>query len=99
MSIDGTWDIVVDTPMGAHQSTVKLSDDGGTLTGTSEANGQEVEIYDGTSDGNTGTWKVDITQPLPMTLTFTAEVDGDNVTGQADPGMFPPSKFTGTRQS
>lgn len=99
MSIEGTWDIVADTPMGAQQSTITLSDDGGTLTGTSESGGQEAEIYDGTSDGNTGTWKVDLTQPLPMTLTFTAEVDGDNIKGEADPGMFPPSPFTGTRQS
>ena len=98
MSIDGTWDITVNTPMGAQQSTVKLSDDNGTLTGTSEGSGQEVEIYEGTSDGDSGTWKIDITQPMPMTLTFTAEVDGDNISGQADPGMFPPSPFTGTRQ-
>ena len=97
MSIDGKWNITANTPMGAQESALDLKSDGGTLTGSNTANGQSVEIYEGTVDGDTATWKIDITQPLPMTLTFTAEVDGDSISGQADPGMFPPSPFSGSR--
>lgn len=97
MSIDGKWNITVSTPMGAQESTLDLKSDGGKLTGSSEANGEQVDIYEGTVDGDSATWKIDITKPLPMTLTFSAEVDGDNISGQADPGMFPASPFTGAR--
>ena len=97
MSIEGKWNITVNTPMGAQESALDLKADGDTLTGTSEGGGQKVDIYEGKADGDSGTWKVDITQPMPMTLTFSAEADGDSISGQADPGMFPPSPFTGTR--
>ena len=97
MSIDGKWNITVSTPMGAQESSLDLKADGDTLTGTSEGNGQTIEIYDGKVDGDSATWKLDITQPMPMTLAFSAEVDGDNISGQADPGMFPASPFTGAR--
>lgn len=97
MSIDGQWNITVSTPMGAQESSLDLKSDGGTLTGSSEGAGQKVDIYEGTVDGDSASWKIDITQPLPMTLAFTAEVDGDSISGQADPGMFPPSPFTGSR--
>lgn len=97
MSIDGKWNITVSTPMGAQESSLDFKVDGDTLTGSAVANGQTAEIYDGTVDGDTATWKIDVTQPLPMKLAFTADVDGDSISGQADPGVFPPSPFTGSR--
>jgi hypothetical protein len=97
MSIDGKWNISVTTPMGPQASSLDLKSDGGKLTGSSEGPGPAVEIYDGTVDGDSATWKIDITQPMPMTLAFSADVDGDSISGQADPGMFPASPFTGSR--
>jgi hypothetical protein len=97
MSIDGTWNITVQTPMGPQESSLELTSDGGALTGTSEGGGNNVEIYDGTVDGDKASWKIDITSPMPMTIAFAADVDGDDISGQADPGMFPASPFKGSR--
>jgi hypothetical protein len=99
MSIDGTWDITVNTPMGPQESSADLKSDGGALTGTNTGGGATMDIYEGKVDGDSASWKIDATQPFPMTLEFTAQVDGDKISGEAKAGMFPASPFTGTRRS
>ena len=56
----------------------------------------EIQI-DGTVDGDTLTWKADITSPMAMTLEFTATVDGDSMSGNVKLGAFGDATFTGTR--
>jgi hypothetical protein len=97
MSVDGTWNITVQTMMGAQSSTVELVADGANLTGTQSGNGESGPIYDGRADGDTATWKVDITRPMPLTVSFTATVDGDSISGTARAGMFPAAPFSGSR--
>lgn len=97
MSADGTWNLTMDTPMGERRSTLTLSTAGGTLTGKQEAEGNTTEIAEGTVNGNDVSWKVSITNPMPLTLTFSGTVDGNNLTGTADTGMFGSFPFQGTR--
>jgi hypothetical protein len=97
MSADGTWNITVQTPMGAQSSTVELVTAGTSLTGTQSGNGESGQIYDGAVDGDVASWKVDITRPLALTVSFTATVEGDSISGTARAGVFPPSPFSGSR--
>ena len=97
MSVDGTWNITVQTPMGAQSSTVELAADGANLTGTQSGNGESGPIYEGSVDGDVASWKVDITRPMPLTVTFTATVSGESISGTARAGAFPPSPFSGSR--
>jgi hypothetical protein len=97
MSADGTWQITLHTPMGVQASTVELVTDGSKLSGTQSGNGETGPIYDGSVDGDTATWKVDITRPMKLSVTFTATVDGDSISGTAKAGMFPKSTFAGSR--
>ena len=97
MSADGTWNLTMQTPMGERRSTLTLSTAGGTLTGTQQAEGDTTEIAEGTVNGNDVSWKVSITNPMPLTLTFSGIVDGNNLTGSADTGMFGSFPFQGTR--
>ncbi|MCH8142266.1 MAG: hypothetical protein IH908_11790 [Proteobacteria bacterium] len=97
MSADGTWNTTMNTPMGAQNGTMTLSTDGGTLTGTLVSPQGEIELTDGTVDGDTLTWKADITSPMAMTLEFTATVDGDSMSGNVKLGAFGDATFTGTR--
>ena len=97
MSVDGTWNITLQTPLGAQSSTVELVSDGNALSGTQSGNGESGAIYDASADGDTATWKVDITRPLSLTVTFSASVKGDSISGEASAGMFPPSPFSGSR--
>ena len=97
MAADGTWNLTMQTPMGERRSTLTLSTAGGTLTGKQEAEGNTTDIADGTVNGNDLSWKVSITNPMPLTLTFNGTVDGNNLTGTADTGMFGSFPFQGTR--
>jgi hypothetical protein len=97
MSADGTWNLTMETPMGERRSTLTLSTAGGTLSGKQEAEGNTTDIAEGTVNGNDVSWKVSITNPMPLTLTFSGTVDGNSLTGSADTGMFGSFPFQGTR--
>ncbi len=97
MKADGNWDLVVSTPMGERRATLSLKADGGTLTGSQMADGNAAEIFDGTVNGNQLSWKVSISDPMPLTLEFNGTVDGDKVTGSVMLGNFGSSSFSGTR--
>jgi len=97
MAADGTWNLTMETPMGERRSTLTLSTAGGTLTGKQEAEGNTTDIAEGTVNGNDLSWKVSITNPMPLTLTFSGTVDGNALTGTADTGMFGSFPFQGTR--
>jgi hypothetical protein len=97
MAADGTWQLTMNTPMGERRSTLTLSTSGGTLTGQQEAEGNTTDIADGTVNGNDLSWKVSITNPMPLTLTFSGTVDGNSINGTADTGMFGSFPFEGTR--
>jgi hypothetical protein len=97
MSVDGTWNITLQTPMGTQTSTIELASDGSGLTGTQSGNNESGPIYDGHVEGDTASWKVNITRPMPLTVSFSATVDGDSISGTAKAGMFPKSTFVGTR--
>ena len=97
MAADGTWNLTMQTPMGERRSTLTLSTAGGTLTGKQEAEGNTTDIAEGTVNGNELSWKVSITNPMPLTLNFSATVSGNTISGTADTGMFGSFPFVGTR--
>jgi hypothetical protein len=98
MAVDGTWKLVVNTPMGAQESTLVISSSGGTLTGTQSAgSGEGRPIDEGIVKGNDIAWKAAITKPMPMTLEFSGTVEGDKITGSVKLGMFGSASFSGSR--
>lgn len=97
MAADGTWNLTMNTPMGERRSTLTLSTSGSTLTGKQEAEGNTTDIAEGTVNGNDVSWQVSITNPMPLTLTFNGNVDGNSMSGTADTGMFGSFPFEGTR--
>ncbi len=97
MSADGTWNTTINTPMGAQNGTLTLSTEGGNLTGSMVGPTGEMDIQDGAIDGDTLTWKADITSPMAMTLEFSAQVDGDAISGSVKLGAFGDATFSGTR--
>ena len=67
MTADGNWDLVVSTPMGERHGSLTLQTEGTTVRGSQMADGNSTEIFDGTVNGNEISWKVSITDPMPMT--------------------------------
>lgn len=97
MSVDGTWNITMNTPMGERKATLTLASNGSTLTGTQAAEQGSAEIADGKVDGNKVSWKVSIQQPMPLTLDFNGTVNGDAIEGQMGVGFLGSFPFSGTR--
>ena len=96
-TVDGTWDTLVKSPMGDQKATLTIVTSGDTFTGTYSGAMGTTEIKDGKVDGDTLTWKLDITVPMPMTLDGNATVDGDTITGTVTAGAFGAFPLSGTR--
>ena len=96
-SADGVWNTTMNTPMGAQKGTLTLASDGGTLTGTLSGAQGSIDLKDGMIDGDSLAWKADITQPMAMTLEFSATVSGDEISGNVKLGAFGNASFSGTR--
>ena len=60
---------------------------------------KEIRPFDGTANGNQVSWKVSITDPMPMTLEFTGTVNGNAISGSVQLGAFGTSSFSGTAAS
>jgi hypothetical protein len=94
--IDGTWDTTVKSPLGDQKMTLTVKTDGGTFTGTNSGAMGSTDI-NGTVDGETIHWSMNITVPMPMTLDCTATADGDTLAGSVGAGAFGSFPLTGTR--
>ena len=94
--VDGTWDATVKSPLGDQKMTLTVKTDGGTFTGTNSGAMGSTDI-NGTVDGNTIHWTMNITVPMPMTLDCTATADGDTMTGTVGAGAFGSFPLSGSR--
>lgn len=97
MSVDGTWNLTMQTPIGERKSTLDLKAAGNALSGKLTAEGNSTDIYEGTADGNAVAWKADIKNPMPLSLAFTANVDGDKISGTVSAGAIGSWPFSGGR--
>ena len=99
MSVAGTYETVTKSPMGDQKGTLTVtpSDDGSTFTGSLAGGLGSLTVKDGKIDGNTLTWKMDMTVPMPLELNAKATVDGDTITGTVNAGAFGDMPLSGTR--
>ena len=99
MSVAGTYDTVVKSPMGDQKGTFTVvPGDDGTFTGSMQGGMGGMDVKDGKINGNELTWAMDMTVPMPMTLNCKATVDGDQLTGTVNAGAFGDMALTGQRQ-
>ena len=96
MAIDGTWEITINSPMGAQKAKLELAAKDGALTGTQHAQGSSQPL-NGKADGNAVSWSANITTPMPMTLEFAGTVEGDLIKGSVKAGAFGSFPFSGAR--
>lgn len=94
--VDGTYEVTVKSPLGDQKSTLTVKSDGSTFTGTNSGAMGSADVS-GEVNGNTLTWKQQMTVPMPMTLDMTATVDGDAITGTVGAGAFGSFPMNGTR--
>ena len=97
MAVDGIYNIVINSPMGAQKIKLTLKTEGSTLTGTQEGAQGSAALENGKVDGNNVSWSTKITSPMPMTLETTGVVDGDKISGNVKAGAFGSFPFSGER--
>jgi len=100
MSVAGTYECLTKTPMGDQTSTFTVvpGADGTTFTGTNAGPLGSLEVENGKIDGNTLTWTMQMTVPMPLALNATATIDDDALTGTINAGAFGDMPMTGTRK-
>lgn len=98
MSVAGTYDIAIQSPMGEQKGQLTVTPEGDGFSGTvSNAMMGTMDVLDGRIDGNKLTWKMDMKVPMPMTLECDATVDGDAISGSVKAGAFGSMALSGTR--
>ena len=96
-NVDGSWNTVTKSPMGDQQAVLTVASSGDSFTGSFVGGLGSTDIKDGKVDGDTLSWSLDITVPMPMTLTCEATIDGDSLNGTVTAGAFGSFPITGTR--
>jgi hypothetical protein len=99
MSFTGIWTIDLHAPTGVQEFRFEALAEAGLLTGTISNSTDSGTILDGKFEGNEASWKMPIQKPIKVTLAFTAQLDGDTISGTAKVGMLGSAKFTGKRSS
>lgn len=97
MTVSGTWNCVVDSPMGKQKSVLTLVEEGGAVTGDNAGPMGTTPIVEGSAQGDAVTFKTEMTVPFPMTLTWAVMITGDTLSGEVEAGPFGKSPLTGTR--
>lgn len=97
MSFDGKWNIVMKTPMGDREAEITLSQEGDNITGEAVADGNATPLKNGRVEDGHAKFEMDLTSPMPITLEFDLETEGDALSGNVKLGMFGNSAVTGSR--
>ncbi|MDB5662138.1 MAG: hypothetical protein JWN59_476 [Sphingomonas bacterium] len=97
--VDGDWDCVTRTPMGDQKAVLSVRSAGNSFTGSMSSPMGSLDVIDGTVEGNTIIWKMDMKAPFPMLLACQATIDGDSIEGGVTAGAFGTSPLSGTRKA
>jgi len=94
--IDGSWNMVLATPMGPQKVVGRFTTEGEVLTGVLESD-QGSQDFSGTVTGNRLKWEMKVTKPIPITLKYDLSVEGGKLAGKLKMGLFGSANVTGAR--
>ena len=97
MALSGKYNVTINTPMGKQEGVLTLEEAGGALSGTMEQGGDSTPIKNGRVEGDTAMWDVDVTKPMPLTLSFEGKEAGDIMNGTVKLGAFGNAPFEAHR--
>ncbi|MFJ3830142.1 hypothetical protein ACIPWI_19535 [Streptomyces sp. NPDC090046] len=97
MSVEGTWNLVIATPIGRQQAVLRLFMEDGALHGVATGEAEEVPLTGLECHGDHLTWRQSITKPMRLHLAFDVTVTQDALAGTAKAGRLPATRVTGHR--
>lgn len=97
MSVTGTWNVSMKSPIGEQKAILKLDDAGGSLSGTLGDGADSTPLTDTAIQGDTVSFSAKIVKPMPITLGFSGTVSGGTISGNVKFGGFGAGPFTATK--
>ena len=98
MSMDGTFNLEIGSPMGKRIATLMMKIEGNSLSGTLKDEKGETELKDPAITAEGFSFSASTSTPIgPVNLTFTGSVEGDSISGKVKTGHFGSFPFTGVR--
>jgi hypothetical protein len=99
MSITGTWNLLIKTPIGKQRVVLDLVETDAGLAGTAAGAHETVPLIAPTINGNHLSWSQAITKPMRLNLEFDVTIEGNSLSGTSKAGRLPRSQVTGIRAS
>ncbi len=96
-SVDGTWDVTVNSPMGAQSIKLTLASEGGVVTGMLAGAMGSTPVKNGKVDGDNVSFEAQITEPFPISIEVSGTVAGDAISGHVKTQGFGSFPMKGTR--
>lgn len=97
MTVVGDWNLTINAGPTPETATLTFAEDAGAVRGRMSSRQGAGELLDVDVAGQRVTFKVAITQPLPMTLEFTGTIDDTDMFGEVKLGAFGTGTWTATR--
>ena len=97
MGVAGTYDVSVKSPMGELTGVLTVVPEGESFSGQLSGALGQVPISGGRIAGDTLTWQMGITSPMPLSLDCQATVSGDSLSGSVKAGAFGSMALEGVR--
>ena len=98
MAVDGTYEVEIDTPIGAQSAKLTLKTDGSSLSGSIDSPLGAQDFSGGSVSGDDISWGMEINSPMgKMNLEYKGKVTGDDITGEIKMGDFGTSSLKGKR--
>jgi len=99
MSFDGTWDLTIQSPMGAKQFRMTVSTAGGAVEGTVAMGGEPTPLLDPVLEDGHLRGSVRLPRPMNALLEVDLTCSGDALSGTAKAGHMPLPAVSGVRVS
>lgn len=94
--IDGSWKMVLSTPMGPQEMTGNFVTNGEELSGEL-LSPEGSQGFTGTVAGNRLLFDLKVEKPMKITLKYDITIEGDKLSGKVKMGFFGNAKLTGER--
>jgi hypothetical protein len=92
----GSWKITMSTPVGPQQMLLHIDTLDQNFSGRIESAMGDFDVHGSVSDGALN-WQMKAAKPMPITVTFKVQIDGDQLSGTAKLGFMGKSTLTGER--
>ncbi|MDD5189778.1 MAG: hypothetical protein PHE50_01905 [Dehalococcoidales bacterium] len=98
MAINGTYNVTIDTPMGAQTGNVSFKCDGSTLSGSYQTS-RGSQNFTGIAEGDKAKWSISVPSPMggQINLSFDCKVTDSDLTGSVQLGQFGTAPIKGKK--